>query len=433
MKLSKFNTAVNYDEGIIYHNSFTNRFLLLDPFLYDLIKSIREKQDFDTLKEVHEDFYNALTEFGFILEDEVDELQKMRDLIDTIDNQDQYYHLIINPTMNCNFSCWYCYEKHEKKSQISDETIDKILRMIENIFIANPQMKAIVLSFFGGEPLLFYNKMSILMAKAKQITDRYNKRLEIAITSNGLLINDDMIADLKQYNVAGFQITLDGNKSKHDLVRFVSKSRGSYDAIIDNIKKLARNQLVVTLRINYTKENLVDLEEVIDDLDELSMDDKRWISLSMQKVFQETNSKDLADMVVNFREYATSKGIIHRSSVLADTVRNSCYADKVHQSVINYNADVYKCNARDFNQANKEGVLNEKGEIIWNEQHNKRLIPKMTNKPCLECSILPICGGGCSQMIVENVGRDYCVHNFDEESKKEVILNMFIDEQTKAV
>ncbi|WP_312313983.1 radical SAM/SPASM domain-containing protein [Empedobacter brevis] len=357
----------------------------------------------------------------------------MRDLIDTIDNQDQYYHLIINPTMNCNFSCWYCYEKHEKKSQISDETIDKILRMIENIFIANPQMKAIVLSFFGGEPLLFYNKMSILMAKAKQITDRYNKRLEIAITSNGLLINDDMIADLKQYNVAGFQITLDGNKSKHDLVRFVSKSRGSYDAIIDNIKKLARNQLVVTLRINYTKENLVDLEEVIDDLDELSMDDKRWISLSMQKVFQETNSKDLADMVVNFREYATSKGIIHRSSVLADTVRNSCYADKVHQSVINYNADVYKCNARDFNQANKEGVLNEKGEIIWNEQHNKRLIPKMTNKPCLECSILPICGGGCSQMIVENVGRDYCVHNFDEESKKEVILNMFIDEQTKAV
>ncbi|WP_312553443.1 radical SAM/SPASM domain-containing protein [Empedobacter brevis] len=385
------------------------------------------------MKEVHEDFYNALTEFGFILEDEVDELQKMRDLIDTIDNQDQYYHLIINPTMNCNFSCWYCYEKHEKKSQISDETIDKILRMIENIFIANPQMKAIVLSFFGGEPLLFYNKMSILMAKAKQITDRYNKRLEIAITSNGLLINDDMIADLKQYNVAGFQITLDGNKSKHDLVRFVSKSRGSYDAIIDNIKKLARNQLVVTLRINYTKENLVDLEEVIDDLDELSMDDKRWISLSMQKVFQETNSKDLADMVVNFREYATSKGIIHRSSVLADTVRNSCYADKVHQSVINYNADVYKCNARDFNQANKEGVLNEKGEIIWNEQHNKRLIPKMTNKPCLECSILPICGGGCSQMIVENVGRDYCVHNFDEESKKEVILNMFIDEQTKAV
>lgn len=153
----------------------------------------------------------------------------------------------------------------------------------------------------------------------------------------------------------------------------------------------------------------------------------------MQKVFQEKNSEDLAQMVESFKNYALKNGIYHRSSVLSDTVRNSCYADKKNQSVINYNGDVYKCNARDFNQKNKEGVLNEDGEIVWNEQHNKRLVSKLNNKPCLECSILPICGGGCSQMIVESEGNDFCIHNFDENSKKEMILNMFLDEQVRVI
>ncbi|WP_367867299.1 radical SAM protein [Pedobacter sp. WC2423] len=429
MKLSKFNTEVNYDDSIIYHNSFTNKFLLLDPFLYDLVHSIKDQSDVEMLYEIHEDFYNALLEFGFLLEDDVDEMQNVRNLIDSIDNQDTYYHLIINPTMNCNFSCWYCYETHEKKSQITEETIDKIDRLIKNIFQSNPQMNTIVLSFFGGEPLLFYNRMSEIMKKTKLITESLNKRLEIAITSNGLLINENVIEELKTYNIAGFQITLDGNKEKHDLVRFISKSKGSYEPIMQNIKNLARNGISITLRINFTKLNLVGLEEVIDDLQDLSEEEKKCIELSMQKVFQEKHSQELASSVNAFKAYAKEHGILHRSSVLADTVRNSCYADKTNQMVVNYNGDVYKCNARNFNQANKEGVLTEDGEVVWNEQHNKRLIPKLTNKPCLECSILPICGGGCSQMIVENIGKDYCVHNFDDDSKKRVILNMFLDEQ----
>ncbi|MDY3362767.1 radical SAM protein [Riemerella anatipestifer] len=433
MKLSKFNTFVNYENSVIYHNSYTHKFLLLDSFLFELIKSIQNESDIDYLKTIHIDLYNALVSYGFIIESGVDELKNVEKLITSIDQQDEYYHLIINPTMNCNFSCWYCYESHEKKSKISDETIEKIIKLIENIFKKNPKMQFIVLSFFGGEPLLFYNQMKILMESAKKITDKYSKRMEIAITSNGLLITDQVIKDLKNYNVAGFQITLDGNRENHDKVRFVSKSKGSYDTIIDNIKKLARNKFIVTLRINYTKENLVGLENVIDDLRDLSIDEKKFISLSMQKVFQEKNSEDLAQMVESFKNYALKNGIYHRSSVLSDTVRNSCYADKKNQSVINYNGDVYKCNARDFNQKNKEGVLNEDGEIVWNEQHNKRLVSKLNNKPCLECSILPICGGGCSQMIVESEGNDFCIHNFDENSKKEMILNMFLDEQVRVI
>ncbi len=429
MKKSKFNTIVNFDNLIILYNSFTNKFLLLEQFLYDMYNSVSTQDDLLELKEVHSDFYEALIANGFFVEKDVNELERVRDLINTVDNQDEYYHLIVNPTMNCNFKCWYCYETHEKKSQLNDETIQKIEKLIENVFIKNPNIKYIVLSFFGGEPLLFYDKMIKLIRGAKIITDNYNKGLELAITTNGLLINEEIISELNNYKISGFQITLDGNKEKHDQVRYISKSRGSYDKIIENVIALAQNGIFVTLRINYTRENLNGLEEVINDLENLESSAKKNIALSMQKVFQEPNSQELTDLVENFKFYAKEKGINHRSALLSDTLRNSCYADKKNQAVINYNGDVYKCNARDFNQKNKEGVLNGDGEIIWNEQHNKRLIPKMTNKPCLECSILPICGGGCSQMIVENIGKDYCVHNFDENSKKELILNMFLDEE----
>ncbi|MEC5145054.1 radical SAM protein [Chitinophaga sp. 212800010-3] len=430
MKLSRFNTAVPYDGAVVYHNSYSNRFLLLDQMLYDMIAIIRTPSDLEDLREIHEEFYNALTEYGFIVEEDTDEIAKARTLIESIDNQDSYFHLIVNPTMNCNFSCWYCYENHEKKSRITDEVIDKIEALIENIFVSKPGIQIFSLSFFGGEPLLFYDKMSILMKKAKILSDKYGKELQISITSNGLLIDEKIIEELKGYTVAGFQITLDGNKDKHDLVRFVSKSRGSYEKIMDNIRALVRNGFFITMRVNFTKENLIGLEDIIDDLRDLTEEEKKLISLSMQKVFQEPSTQELIDDVGKFKEYARKNGISHRSAILADTVRSSCYADKQNEAVINYNGDVYKCNARDFNQKNKEGILNEKGEIIWNEQHNKRLIPKLTNKPCLECSIMPICGGGCSQMIVENIGRDYCVHDFDEKSKKRLVLEMFLDQET---
>ncbi|WP_291906639.1 radical SAM protein [Chitinophaga sp. CB10] len=433
MKLSRFNTAVPYGDAIVYHNSFANKFLLLDSSLYDMLMVVKTPADLEELRDIHEEFYDALVDLGFIVEDEVDELQRARDLITSIDNQDHYFHLIVNPTMNCNFSCWYCYENHERKSKITDDVIDKIELLIENIFRQNPKIQIFSLSFFGGEPLLFYDKMSILMKRAKAITDRLGKELQISITSNGLLIDKAIIEELKGYIVSGFQITLDGNREHHDQVRFVSKSRGSYDKIIANIKDLARNGFIVTLRINFTKENLNGLEEVINDLDDLTVEEKSLISLSMQKVFQEPGTPELVQRVALFKEYAKQHHIYHRSAILADTVRSSCYADKVNEAVINYNGDVYKCNARDFNQKNKEGVLTEQGEIIWNEQHARRLTPKLTNKPCQECSIMPICGGGCSQMVLENLDKEYCVHEFDENSKKQLVLEMFLDQQTTSI
>jgi uncharacterized protein len=111
--------------------------------------------------------------------------------------------------------------------------------------------------------------------------------------------------------------------------------------------------------------------------------------------------------------------------VLGDTVRYSCYADRSNHATINYNGEVFKCTARDFTSASKEGDLDEDGNIIWNERYTDRMTSKLKNKPCLECAILPICGGGCSQKAMESANEDYCVHFFDENRKKNIIRDRF--------
>jgi uncharacterized protein len=142
-------------------------------------------------------------------------------------------------------------------------------------------------------------------------------------------------------------------------------------------------------------------------------------------------NQDLFAKVIAFKDKAKAFGFSLPRIKDYNNVLNSCYADKINQATINYNGDVYKCNARDFNEKNKEGVLTDDGQIAWNDRGKERVNIKMNNSPCLECSILPICGGGCSQVALENKDKDYCVHNFDESKKKMLCWKLFFSRKKK--
>ena len=425
MKLSKFNTSIYYNEKFIYHNSLTQSFLLLDPMLMDLVNAAQAEDNIMGIEDIHVDLYKSLLSNGFIVPKETDEIQKVRELIDHVDNQDESYHLMVNPTMNCNFKCWYCYETHIKGSKTSPGTLEKITNFIENIMTNKPGLKQFILSFFGGEPLLYFEDVVLpLMQYTSLAASHHNLALGISFTTNGFLINEKMVEHFVKYNVTGLQISFDGNKEQHDQTRYVSKTRGSYDVIVENIKLLVRKNILVTLRINYTEKNLIGLDDILESFSDLNFEERQLITLSMNKVWQESN-EGLGNQVIDFKEKSVEFGFKLPDAFEGNRVRNSCYADKRNQSVINYNGDVYKCNARDFTKDNREGVLLE-DDVLWNHKMEERMHSKLNNKPCLECSILPICGGGCSQQALEYRGKDYCVNDFDEEKKKDIVLNMFL-------
>ena len=66
------------------------------------------------------------------------------------------------------------------------------------------------------------------------------------------------------------------------------------------------------------------------------------------------------------------------------------------------------------------------GIIEWNEKYENRMNSKFKNPPCLQCKILPICNGGCSQQALEHNGKEYCIHDFDENKKLDIIKDKFL-------
>ncbi|MDO9399682.1 MAG: radical SAM protein [bacterium] len=396
--------------------------MLLEPVLYDLLETT--KNSVTGLKEVHPDFYQALIKNQFIVESNLDEVKQVKDYSHLVDSNESHYLLIINPTMNCNFKCWYCYESHESSSKMTIQTIESVKKLITKI-VSDERIKSFSLSWFGGEPLLYFKDVIKPISEyTLELCEKHNVLLNSDYTTNGYLINEETANFFKRYKTRQIQITLDGNREKHNTIRYISKTKGSYDVIIKNVSLLCDKGLSVRLRINYTEETLKGIRDIIDDLKIFTKKQREFLQIAFHQVWQDdSNLTEETNLIIKeFRD----KGFFVTTHDNPDNVRSSCYADRVNHSTINYNGEVFKCTARDFNSKNKEGDLTEEGNIIWNEKHNIRMDSKFKNSPCLDCNILPICNGGCTQHAIDNENKDYCIYKFDKEKINQVVLNKFL-------
>jgi len=97
--------------------------------------------------------------------------------------------------LGCNYSCSYCLQK----DQIKDSTKTS-LRDAE-IFMKNldkwVEGAPAEIEFWGGEPLLYWNKIKFLLEK---LTERFPEVSYLIIT-NGSLIDDDFIETVEKYNI----------------------------------------------------------------------------------------------------------------------------------------------------------------------------------------------------------------------------------------
>lgn len=432
LKSSFYNIFQPFEDKTLAYNSLKDNFLLLDSFLYEIFDSAIKNDDFNELKNIHKDFFNALLENNFIVDASINEFEELKSEVSVLENDETHYNIIINPTMNCNFKCWYCYEEHIKDSKINNETLNKVYKLIDNV-TNDKKIKSFEIGWFGGEPLLYLNQaMKPILEYANNKAKETKKYFSSNITTNGYLITQNAVDLFKKYQLNHFQITLDGNRALHDTIRFVNSKKGSYDKIIENIKLLLRNQLSTTLRINFTSETLDSVTDILSDIVDTSEDDKKYLDISFHQVWQTVDKENkvetngIQDKLEKNKALFRNKGFkVSGSKGL--NIYNSCYADKKNEALINYNGDVFKCTARDFTKQNSEGILLENGQINWFEKNQKRMGAKLNNKPCQECAILPLCGAGCSQVAIENNGKDYCMYNFDETKKKEDVKRHFLE------
>jgi uncharacterized protein len=429
-KTSQYNYMIDYKDKKLFFNGVTgagfcmttNELETLNPLLNNLVQ-------FQT--EYSEDF-ERLRSLGFIIDVERDEIEylKFKNKEEVFLKKD--YQIFINPTLECNFHCWYCYETHPK-GYMTEETMNKIKNHLR-AKIEQDKITSLNLSWFGGEPLLYFYEVVYPLTKyAKEMCKKNDISFVSGITTNAYCMDEAMIEKIKEIDLCGFQITLDGHRERHNKIRNKS-GEPSYDKIIQNINLLCRKieKVYVTLRINYDNQTLKkqQAENILNDIDK---ENRKKIKIDLQRVWQTAgNQKEGEKEVSSLIDKAKSEGYrqVNYSGGLALGQFYNCYTSKYHYVEINYDGKVYKCTARDYQEPYEMGEMKEDGTIVWNESRISKLYGSATfdNPVCLKCAYLPLCWGPCPQKMVELKEKGLecgCGVNNLERSMRERLIDLY--------
>jgi uncharacterized protein len=185
-KLSKYNYFVPYSDRIIFFNGFSGQIFSTSEKEYLSIKELFGALDLFQTK--YSSVFEKFKEWGFIINEQTDELDFIRLRNRRAVFADRVYHLTINPTLECNFNCWYCYIQHPKgyMSGAAIELVKKHIRWM----VDNEKIDGLHLTWFGGEPLIYYNQVMqpISQYAMELMATRDLKFYHSIITSSRLLI-----------------------------------------------------------------------------------------------------------------------------------------------------------------------------------------------------------------------------------------------------
>ena len=311
---------------------------------------------------------------------------------------------------DCNLRCRYCFADegayHNVREMMSLETAKAA---IDFLIRESGQRKVLEVDFFGGEPLMNLGVIKETVAYAKAEAAKRGKRFLFTTTTNGLLLNDDAIAFLNA-EMENVVLSLDGRKEVHDAVRKTVSGQGSFDAVIEKIKKFVRirGDKHYYVRGTFTAKNLdfskdvlfladegfdcISLEPVVTDIPDLTIKEEHLPAI-------EREYEKLCDAYM--RREAEGKGFLffhfhvdlEGGPCLQKRV-SACGAGNEYFSVVP-NGDIYPCHQF-------------AGDIKWRMGNvfEGKLDPAIrgtfaasclfTRKKCENCFAKFICSGGCS-------------------------------------
>lgn len=418
---SRYNEFIQDQDGFFLFNCRTQKWLTLVQELYQCVAD--NKDNPDEIEQIHPTLYTTLIENDFLVPNIEYELSKCFSEIEKQLESSNFLKLTINPTLDCNLRCWYCYEDHLKGSEMTASTIATVCKYIDRTFKEN-DYKRLQLSFFGGEPLLKYRTVvNPLLKNIKQLCESHDVEFAVSFTTNGVFLTKKIIDEIKNIipNVS-FQIPFDGDSSLHNQVKKFPNGKGSYEIVKQNAREAVLSGCWVSVRCNFTKENVPSFQNVIEDFKDLL--DKPNLRFSFHKVWQETESDELKNGIKKLKENVAEYTFSSNLDSYFGNSMNPCYGDYADNYVINYNGDVFKCTARDFTSQNRIGILTDDGEILFNTRALQRVSKRWTFE-CPSCRRLPICPI-CSQVKSESADGN-CPVKISPEAISQNIRDYFMD------
>ncbi len=186
--------------------------------------------------------------------------------------------LCLHIAHTCNLNCAYCFAgqgKYQGERAVMSFEVGKAALdfLIEN----SGTRRNLEVDFFGGEPLMNFDVVKQLVAYAREVEKEKNKNFRFTLTTNGVLIDDDVI-EFANREMSNVVLSLDGRKEIHDRYRVDYAGNGSWERIVPKFQKLvdARGGKNYYMRGTFTHANpdfLKDIQVMLDlGFSELSME-----------------------------------------------------------------------------------------------------------------------------------------------------------------
>ena len=186
--------------------------------------------------------------------------------------------LCLHVAHTCNLNCSYCFASqgkyHGDRALMSLEVGKRALDfLIEN----SGSRHNLEVDFFGGEPLMNWDMIKELVAYARRREKETGKRFRFTLTTNGVLVDDDVIA-FSNREMSNVVLSLDGRKEIHDAYRVDYHGNGSWEKIVPKFQQFveARGGKNYYMRGTFTHANpdfLKDIQQMLDlGFTELSME-----------------------------------------------------------------------------------------------------------------------------------------------------------------
>lgn len=158
----------------------------------------------------------------------------------------------INLTFQCNLNCRYCYQTRSN-SDAEKLDLDKCLMLIREA----AELGVVYVGLTGGEPTLF-NGWTILLEEILKLG------MIPLFTTNGVVIgeNPDIANHLKEIGLKEIAVSLDA--SNPELHHYITRSHNTYSKVRNAISSLVNSGINVSVKSVLVKENIKDIENLID-------------------------------------------------------------------------------------------------------------------------------------------------------------------------
>ena len=148
--------------------------------------------------------------------------------------------LCLHVAHSCNLDCAYCFAGQGRfRGERALMPFEVGKRALDFLIESSGARRNLEVDFFGGEPLLNFGVVKRLVEYARSVEKAHNKNFRFTLTTNGVLIDDDVI-DFANREMSNVVLSLDGRREVHDRFRVDGAGRGSYDAVVPKFQKLAR-------------------------------------------------------------------------------------------------------------------------------------------------------------------------------------------------